>query len=220
DYAAANGFMDHFAAYRNRQVTAGERRGRTRSINWPLWQAGGMAIDPATQEQLQHAIGMQPLQTATGMRAFHRSLASPHDQIVVMEGDLAKIRRTWLGAPAAVPSEVRPPVVLIAPVIDSDSLAEKTQDYLRKQFSGLLKVPSDEIDPHAALEAYGVDSILAMRLTNQFEQAFGSLSKTLVFEYQTISELAGYFLRSHSDRLATLFAAPDNGNRQLKAADA
>src|SRR5213076_836806 len=65
DYAAANGFMDQFAAYRNRQVAAGQRHGRTRSINWPLWQAGGMAVDPASREALQQATGMQPMQTAT-----------------------------------------------------------------------------------------------------------------------------------------------------------
>src|SRR6185436_2564450 len=47
DYAAANGFMDQFAAVRNRQVAAGQRHGRTRSINWPLWQAGGMEIAAA-----------------------------------------------------------------------------------------------------------------------------------------------------------------------------
>ena len=32
DYAAANAFMDHFAAERNRRVAAKERHGRTRSI--------------------------------------------------------------------------------------------------------------------------------------------------------------------------------------------
>ncbi len=42
DYAAANGFMDRFAEWRNGQVAAGLRHGRTRSINWPLWQDGGM----------------------------------------------------------------------------------------------------------------------------------------------------------------------------------
>src|SRR5262249_39790642 len=50
DYAAANGFMDQFAAYRNGQVAADERRGRTRSINWPLWQAGGVGTDPAREK--------------------------------------------------------------------------------------------------------------------------------------------------------------------------
>src|SRR5947209_17051442 len=67
DYAAANGFMDQCAAYRNRQVAAGQRQGRTRSINWGLWQAVGMGIEAATREVLQQSTGMQPLETATGM---------------------------------------------------------------------------------------------------------------------------------------------------------
>ena len=80
-----------------------------------------------------------------------------------------------------------------AATIDSDSLVEKTQDYLRRQLSELLKLPSHKIDPQAALEKYGIDSILAMKLTNQLEKTFGSLPKTLFFEYQTISELSEYF---------------------------
>src|SRR5205085_1809059 len=57
DYAAANGFLDAFAAERNRQVAAGERRGRTRSINWPVWQSGRMGTDAASQERLEQATG-------------------------------------------------------------------------------------------------------------------------------------------------------------------
>src|SRR5207244_8002534 len=92
DYATANGFMDQFAAYRNGQVAAKRRHGRTRSINWPLWQAGGMGIDPVSQELLQQATGMQPMQTATGMDAFYRSLVLPYDQMLVVEGDLTQLR--------------------------------------------------------------------------------------------------------------------------------
>ncbi|PYS30179.1 MAG: hypothetical protein DMG11_06165, partial [Acidobacteria bacterium] len=91
DYATANGFMDQFATYRSRQVAAKQRHGRTRSINWPLWQAGGMGIDQASRGLLQQTIGMQPMQTATGLRAFHRSLALPYRQTLLMEGELAQI---------------------------------------------------------------------------------------------------------------------------------
>ncbi|HET8773089.1 MAG TPA: SDR family oxidoreductase, partial [Thermoanaerobaculia bacterium] len=66
DYAAANGFLDRFAAYRNRQVAAGQRHGRTRSINWPLWQDGGMGTDATAGETLlQLCPGMEPMQTET-----------------------------------------------------------------------------------------------------------------------------------------------------------
>src|SRR6266850_2019094 len=209
DYATANGFMDQFAAYRNRQVAAKERYGRTRSINWPLWQAGGMGVDPASQERLQQTTGMQSMQTATGMEAFHRSLALPHDQILIAEGDLAQMRRALLAVPA-VPAEPQAERPVVAAEIDAESLAEKTQDYLRKQLSGLLKVPFHKIDPRAALENYGIDSILAMKLTNQLEKTFGSLSKTLFFEYQTIRELAEYFISHYSTQLTALLAPTAN----------
>src|SRR5262249_16021179 len=98
--------------------------------------------------------------------------------------------------------------------IDRNSLVEKTQDYLRRQCSELLKLASHSIDPQEALEKYGIDSILAMNLTNQLHKSFGSLSKTLFFEYQTIGELAKYFVESHSEQLARVLAATGNGHRR------
>ncbi len=215
DYACANAFMDEFAAYRNRQVAAKQRYGRTRSINWPLWQAGGMTIDPSSYERLQRTTGVRPMRTETGIAAFHHSLTLPYDQILIAEGDPAQMRGAFLGhsAPPAEPQPKQP----VLTDIDAESLAERTQDYLVRQLSGLLKLPFHSIDPLAALEKYGIDSILALKLTNHLEQTFGSLSKTLFFEYQTIGELSRYFIQSHSARLATLFAGDDN--RGAKPAD-
>lgn len=51
DYAAANAFMDRFAAYRNTLVHRGERTGQTLSVNWPLWESGGMQIN---EQQLRN----------------------------------------------------------------------------------------------------------------------------------------------------------------------
>ncbi|MEA2490912.1 MAG: polyketide synthase PksL, partial [Acidobacteriota bacterium] len=196
DYAVANAFMDHFAAYRNRQVAARQRYGRTRSINWPLWQAGGMSIDAASREMLQRATGMHAMRTETGLQAFYRSLASPYDQTLVVEGDVPRIRRALFAAPATAPgAEARPPAAMTETV--AASLAGKTQEYLRREFSDLLKLPFQKLDPQAPLENYGIDSVLVMRLTNKLEQTFGSLSKTLFFEYQTIAALGEYFMKAY-----------------------
>jgi acyl transferase domain-containing protein/enoyl-CoA hydratase/carnithine racemase/NAD(P)-dependent dehydrogenase (short-subunit alcohol dehydrogenase family)/acyl carrier protein len=218
DYATANGFMDQFAAYRNRQVAAGQRHGRTRSIGWPLWEAGGMTPDPATRELMLRATGGSPIKTAAGIDAFYRSLALPYDQLLVAEGDLAQMRRTLALAHASVAPQAKQAVDSAA--IGAEDLAGKTREYLRRQLSGLLKLPSHQIDPDAALEIYGINSILALKLTDHLEETFGALSKTLFFEYQTISELAGYFIQSHAPRLATLFATADDGGRPPKAAAA
>ncbi|HYI08885.1 MAG TPA: SDR family NAD(P)-dependent oxidoreductase, partial [Thermoanaerobaculia bacterium] len=216
DYAAANAFMDQFAGYRNRQVAAGTRHGRTRSINWPLWQAGGMGVDRERRELLQQTTGMQPMQTAAGMVAFHRTLALPHDQVLVVEGELAQLRRMLLADAGARPDE---PEAAQRPVsaIDAQTLAEKTQEYLRKQFAGVLKLPSHKIDPQAALEEYGIDSILAMKLTTQLEKTFDSLPKTLFFEYQTIGALTEYFIAHRAAQLTALLA-PEAAPPQVRQA--
>ncbi|HKO59094.1 MAG TPA: polyketide synthase dehydratase domain-containing protein, partial [Thermoanaerobaculia bacterium] len=83
---------------------------------------------------------------------------------------LKKESGTAIAAPA---QEAEPPV--------TGSLAEKTQEYLRKQLAGVLRLPAHELDPRAALENYGIDSIVAMKLTTQLEKTFGSLSKTLFY---------------------------------------
>jgi polyketide synthase PksN len=195
DYAAANGFMDQFAAYRNMLVAAKQRHGQTRSINWGAWQAGGMATDAAIREMLEETTGMRPMQTATGIQAFYCSLMLPNAQVLVAQGDLPRLRRALIADGAALESQAKNSE--IAEDIDSEILAAKTQDYLRRELSELLQLPSHKIDPQASLEDYGIDSILAMKLTSKLEKTFGPLSKTLFFEYQTIAGLAGYFLKAH-----------------------
>ena len=76
DYAAANAFMDAYALYRGELVASGKRHGRTLSINWPLWKAGGMQVDQATETLFHLVTGMVPMETESGIRAFYRGFAS------------------------------------------------------------------------------------------------------------------------------------------------
>jgi acyl transferase domain-containing protein/enoyl-CoA hydratase/carnithine racemase/acyl carrier protein len=213
DYAAANGFMDAFAAHRNRLVKAGKRRGLTLAIRWPLWRDGGMQPDAAGRDMLHETTGTYPMQTATGMRMFYRSLALGCDQTLVMEGDLPLMQRT-LGVGAALHAaghEFEVPKLEASPEGD---LAERTENYLSKQLAVLLKLAAGKVDPRAALEDYGIDSILALELTRLLEKTFGALPKTLFFEYLTIRELAGYFAKAHTAALSRLFSGPDSGAMQ------
>jgi len=45
---------------------------------------------------------------------------------------------------------------------------------------------------------------MVVELTNQLDKVFGKLSRTLFFEYQTIDQLAGYFIDKHRDKLPGL----------------
>ncbi|GFE82931.1 hypothetical protein GCM10011487_49310 [Steroidobacter agaridevorans] len=217
DYAAANGFMDRFAADRNRAVAAGERSGRTLSINWPFWSEGGMTLDQRTLESLRSSSGIQPMQTATGIQALYRCLQSNHDQMLVMEGELAQLHRVL----ASQTLQTQPATIEPAPsepaTKEAGDLLEKTRDYLRKQFSTVLKLPAHNIDPRAGLERYGIDSILAVSLINSLERTFGPLSKTLLFEYQNVQALAEYFVRAHAPALDVLFSPAAVGKAAPRA---
>ena len=67
DYAAANGFLDAFAAHRGHPMIA---------IDWPLWRDGGMKVDAETQRALFDRMGQTPLETADALAALHTALAS------------------------------------------------------------------------------------------------------------------------------------------------
>ncbi|MCP4285344.1 MAG: SDR family NAD(P)-dependent oxidoreductase, partial [Gammaproteobacteria bacterium] len=93
---------------------------------------------------------------------------------------------------------------LAVPAIGQDVLQEKAANYFKKLLSAVIKLPAHRIDAEASMEKYGIDSIMVMDLTNQLEHTFGSLPKTLFFEYQNIQELTGYFLEFYRDQLIEL----------------
>ncbi len=206
DYAAANGFMDAFATYRNSQVAMGRRHGRTLSLNWPLWREGGMQVDASVERALADATGMVAMSNADGIDALFDAWGSGRDQVMVAAGHAARILSA-LARPAATAASAHAPVAAVAPEAVTD-LSGKTARYLCTLCADVLHLPPEKIEIDAPLEKYGIDSILVMSLTRALEHIFGPLSKTLFFEYQTLQELAGYFVAHHAGKLASLLATP------------
>lgn len=97
-----------------------------------------------------------------------------------------------------------------------DDASEKTIRYFKKVLSSSLMLPERQIDAQAPLENYGIDSVMVMKLTDQLEQQFGPLSKTLFYEYQNIAELAGYFMSHHRERLEKLTGVQAKSNPDLQ----
>ncbi|UMR33393.1 SDR family NAD(P)-dependent oxidoreductase [Massilia sp. MB5] len=199
DYAAANAFMDSFAHYRNELVAQGKRHGRSLSINWPLWEAGGMQVDAATRQHLLEHFGMKPLNTADGSAGLAMALASGAPQVLLVNGDAERMNSILQGRPPQRTENQREKAMPI-----SENLEEKASRYFVRLLSAALKLPVQRINPQAQMESYGIDSILVLDLTRALEKVFGSLPKTLFFEYQTIDALSGYFLQQHAAVLVPL----------------
>ena len=206
DYAFGNAFLDGMLASNDRPqlVRAGVRHGRTLSINWPLWASGGMAIGRrsratarARRVSVATARGLMPF--GPGAVRRRRCWCWPGDR------NRAEDRKKPSGSAAAgalVPSTQTAPSE--QPAAFSD-LRERTLGYLKRVLSGALKLGVERIESDAALERYGMDSILALRLVRELERVLGPLSKTLLFEYRSLDALAQYFLEQHREALQAHF---------------
>ncbi|MEV5432441.1 SDR family NAD(P)-dependent oxidoreductase [Streptomyces sp. NPDC052701] len=231
DYAAANAFLDAYTHHRRRLVDRGERSGASVSVDWPLWAEGGMRVDPGTEAMMRERLGMAPLPTGAGLGALYAALEAPHSQILVVAGDADRIRRAVLGRPAS-PEPVRPAPPRSAVPVDgpgegdspvrgpaagptrqatggaADPVRTALVARLRQTLSEVLQVPGHRIDAAAPFEQFGIDSVLALSLTNRLERDFGSLSKTLFFEHRNLHELSAYFLQAHPAAVRTVVGVP------------
>ncbi len=93
DYAYGNAFMDHFAEMRDCLRQEGKRQGKTLSINWPLWESGGMTVPEQTAIWLTRTMGISLLPTEEGLAAFEKGLAENASQLVLFKGNPEKIGR-------------------------------------------------------------------------------------------------------------------------------
>ncbi|MDY7989342.1 SDR family NAD(P)-dependent oxidoreductase [Paenibacillus polymyxa] len=206
DYAAANAFMDAYAKYRSTLVERAQRQGRTISVNWPLWKEGGMRIDGET-EKIMEGMGMFAMETGAGIRALYQSLASEKNQVMVLEGHASQLRETLLQQPSLNQTGDASSMIReseMGSVIGQDLLAEKAANYLKHLLATSIRLPARQIETDAPMEKYGIDSIMIKQLTRELEKTFGTLPKTLFFEYQNIRELSQYFLKVHQKQLIKL----------------
>lgn len=201
DYAYANRFLDAFAGWRRRS----NRPGRSLSVLWSLWADGGirMDADDATAARIARRVGLWPLPTEVALRAWDRAMGHDGDHVLVAHGDLDRLR-TLLDAPA--PAPVPPSVAEVAEV--AEPVARVAEDFLRVLLAEAFDYPPEDIDADTAFEQYGIDSLLIMDMTRRLEEHFGSLPKTLFFEYQDLRGLAGWFVEQHSARLVELAPPP------------
>jgi acyl transferase domain-containing protein/acyl carrier protein len=186
DYAAANAFMDLYLERRQSQVAQGQRHGLSLSLAWPLWAEGGMGLDAHLQAQLRQRTGLVPMPTSEGLRALYHACHQRLSSLLVLFGETRRIESTFL-------SEVS---IAQAPAVSVETAAsaasESALELIRPAFAAVLGIAADQVDPDTSFDKFGMDSIMVMNLNEHLEAIFGSLPKTLMFEYRTPGELARY----------------------------
>lgn len=85
-YALANAWLDQFIAQRETQVQRGERKGRSLSIAWPLWQTEQGMQAPAPVRQWLEDNGLGLLPEDLGAATFLQAIAMPQSLLVPVYG--------------------------------------------------------------------------------------------------------------------------------------
>ncbi|MFF7638221.1 SDR family NAD(P)-dependent oxidoreductase [Kitasatospora sp. NPDC008050] len=88
------------------------------------------------------------------------------------------------------------------------ALEDRAVGHLRRLLATALGLGPERLDADAPLERYGMDSVLAVNLVSRLEETFGPLSRTLLFEVQTVRGLAQHFVADHPQALRALVGEP------------
>ncbi|CAM2008613.1 SDR family NAD(P)-dependent oxidoreductase [Acanthopleuribacter pedis] len=208
DYAAANAFLDAFAEHRNRRVARGERRGKTVSMNWPLWREGGMQVDESTERMLRQTLGMVPMSTAAGRAAFDAALHGDAARVLVVEGELARMRAKLFAAKATAAKPAKQKAAAGAPVQShAAELSARLEAALIASVSRILKVDEDEIEPGEELSSFGFDSVTLTQYANVLHEELGlELTPAIFFEFASIETLRDHLAETYASELAAHFS--------------
>lgn len=215
DYAFANAFLDSFAQDRERQVAIGNGRGRTISINWSLWQGGGMRMNANADTSASPDRGFAPMPDEKGLAFLMTAIQGPSAQWIPFYGTADHARKlfeieSW-AKPKTEPSAVLGGENVLADKdqknLESPDLAEKfALRYLLSLFSELLGVAEVDVDAAAGLDEYGIDSILISQFNARIERDLGKISKTILFECRTLAEVSTYLARRRGGELMQRYA--------------
>jgi NAD(P)-dependent dehydrogenase (short-subunit alcohol dehydrogenase family)/acyl carrier protein len=204
NYVAANNALDALAHERRAVGLPGL------SVNWGPWAEVGMAARLDEREAAQLAAGgFAALDQATALDALDRLISEDATQAAVIALD-------WPTLLAAYPPDAVPPLLSeiaqatpsgadqytpsgerFGDLLDAAEPEERrglVDDYVAAQLVRVLRLdPSQPIDADEGLTDIGMDSLMAVELSNRMRADLGlSLPATLAFEYPTQRALGEY----------------------------
>ncbi|WP_117672161.1 type I polyketide synthase, partial [Micromonospora sp. MW-13] len=189
NYAAANAYLDAFAAWRRGQGLPAT------ALAWGAWAADGMAAASAALTARLTRGGVNPLSPAEAVTALGRLVNSAEPALTVADVDWGRLAASW-GRPtpliAALPGVPAVPAGPVRAVVVGRSLPQLTE-LVRTQAAAVLGYPAGQPLPERTFRDLGFDSLTAVELRNRLTAETGTtLPATLVFDHPTVAELAAH----------------------------
>lgn len=213
NYAAANAFLDAFAA-----SLALEEGRPALSLNWGPWSEVGLAATPDRAGRLALK-GMGSVDPASGMEAFGQLVRRRAHQMVVVPVDWPALGRAYPWAATSpflsqlqAQAEARPAARVEVAKLDIAALREATPEvqekeleaYVRGEVARVMRLEPGRLDADKSLTAMGMDSLTAVELKGRVQ---GDLGITLT----TLQLLAGPSIRQLVSQLRVGLATRTQG---------
>ena len=185
NYAAANSFLDSFAAYRRGQGLPGT------SFDWGPWSNVGMAKTLGAAGEARWAeVGFETMDPADCLALFDGHAVGSRPQIAAFRVDWERFRVAQgdahsvgfyvevTGRTPAVPTarldehETDIRIAHRALAAAGEQRVDLLTEHLHQQAAGVLRLPHDDLDAERALIDSGLDSLMAVELRNRIERDF------------------------------------------------
>ncbi len=209
-YAAANAFLDGLAHERRRQGLP------ALSINWGPWDNLGMTAKLDMRQRTTSVQLMDTIDASSGVAVLGQLLGQPQAQVAVLplrwsaittqfapgqEPKLLSALETVTNRKAgqAPSSETLRSVLLQR--LEQSTAAEYPAiilGYVQSVVAQSLGIsPADQLNPQQPLSELGLDSLIAVEVTNTLSAALDhTLPPTLLYEHPTLDEITSYIIQT------------------------
>ncbi|WP_240505335.1 type I polyketide synthase [Nocardia mangyaensis] len=204
NYAAANAFLDALA---QRRHAAGLP---ATALAWGPWEGGGMAGGLAATDLTRLTrLGLVPIEQTAGWRMFDTAVAANTAVSVPLNFDVNELRlaahstttpavlRAFVGRRARTSASATATLSARLAAAPEARREAVVLDVVREQAAAVLGYASpDDVRADQGFDELGFDSLGGIEFRNRLAKATGlSLPSTLVFDYPTATDLAGYLYK-------------------------
>eukprot|EP00026_Physarum_polycephalum_P000105 Phypoly_transcript_00105.p1 GENE.Phypoly_transcript_00105~~Phypoly_transcript_00105.p1 ORF type:complete len:2244 (+),score=346.95 Phypoly_transcript_00105:709-6732(+) len=194
NYAAANYFMDALARYRKGLDLPGV------SINWGAWGEVGIAAERNLAASMKKK-GVLSFPADVGIDALRALMVrSPRDSITVFWAAWETYFKQYTSVPPLFDNIAKKSrkankseSTIISKLKQASNFNAALFEFVVQEIGSVIGLTPDQLDPDRELSDFGVDSLVATQLRNNFVNALAiPLPASMAFDYPTVKQMVEF----------------------------